>query len=449
MRRRRLLLPLAGAVAMSLASLTAGASVAADEPGKIEHLVVLMQENHTFDNYFGTFPGADGPPPGTCIPVDPAVKGGKCIAPYHLESTRTVDPHHGRDTALEAYNGGAMNGFVAAQNARNLPGEVAMGYYDGRELPYYWNLATDYVLADRFFSSSFGASLEGHMYWISGQGASSLPPAGGEGFKMQTIFDRLQEAGVDWKFYIQNYDPSITYRNQKPDSPKSAQLIWAPVLNFARFLDTPELNKRIVDLNEYYRDLQNDTLPAVAYIVPSGASEHPPGDITNGHYFGTKVITSLMRSKAWWNSLFVLTYDDWGGWYDHVPPPQVDAEGYGYRVPTLFISPYARHGTIDSTVYDYTSILRFIEENWKLEPLTARDATANSIGAALNLTQAPTAPRFPAPVYPYVPKEDPRSRLPLLAAYSGVVVLFVGGILLVARRSNRLGQPSSAEEVSA
>ncbi len=431
---------------MTLGSLASAAPAAADQPGKIEHVVVLMQENHTFDNYFGTFPGADGPPPGTCMPVDPGVKGGKCVRPYHLDSTRTVDLHHGTDTARAAYNGGRMDGFVATQNARNLPGEIAMGYYDGRDLPYYWNLATDYVLADRFFSSSMGASLEGHMYWVTGAGETRIPP---QGFEMQTIFDRLQAAGVDWKFYIQNYDPSVTYRNPNLDSAKSAQLIWAPVLNFARFLDDPALNSRIVDLDEYFRDLANDTLPAVAFMVPSGASEHPPGDVTNGHYFATKVITSLMRSESWWNSLFVLTYDDWGGWYDHVTPPQIDSEGYGYRVPTLFISPYVRHGTIDSTVYDYTSILRFIEENWKLQPLTARDATANSIGAALDLARAPAAPRFPAPVYPRVPKEDPKSRVPLLAAYSGVVVLFIAGAVIVRRRSDRFSQTTTGEGVAA
>ena len=151
-----------------------------------------------------------------------------------------------------------------------------------------------------------------------------------------------------------------------------------------------------------------------------------------GQEFGVSLITAFMRSSAWNDGLFVCTYDDWGGFYDHVAPPQVDADGYGFRVPALFISPYARGGTIDHTVYDYTSILRFIEDRWKVQPLTARDASANSIAAALDLSQAPLPPRFPDRVYPLPQPPPAPARATLFMSYLVVVMLLVIAIAWLA-----------------
>ena len=402
----------------------------------IEHVVVLMQENHTFDNYFGTFPGADGIPSGTCVPRDPVGASAGCVAAFHLDSHRTTDLNHGLDVAVRAINDGKMNGFIAAQNQRNLPGDLAMGYYDGSDLPFYWNLAASYVLADRMFSSDLGGSKENHVYWVSGQSGGNSVPA--TGYEFTTIFDLLQAAGVDWKFYVQNYDPSINFRTTS-GSAKDAQTVWAPLVNFPRFIDNPEMASRIVDVSQYHKDLAAGTLPAVAYIVPSGQSEHPPGDVTIGQVYGASLVTALMTSSSWSSSLFVLTWDDWGGWYDHVAPPQVDGDGYGMRVPALFVSPYAPVGLADSTTYDFTSILRFIEDNWRLQPMTARDAAANSIGTALNFNQAARAPILPDKTYPAVTRTDPTSRLALLAIYGLIVlVLPIAAFLLRRRRSTAL-----------
>jgi phospholipase C len=410
-------------------SLLLPSSAAAVTPATpIEHLVVLMQENHTFDNYFGTFPGADGLPSDVCQPLDVTDPSQGCIKPYHINQPRTSDPDHSSQAAREAYNDGLMDGFAAAQVNRNLDPRATMGYWDGNDLPLYWNLATDYTLADRFFSSALGASQTNHMFWIAGQsgGGGGIPK---EGFSVPTIFDRLEAAGVTWKMYVQNFDPTVTFRSSENHGP---QVIWAPLLAFPRFIDNPALRSHIVDLSEYFDDLSNGTLPAVSYIVPSGSSEHPPGNVTTGQNFGASLITALMRSEAWSQSLFVLTHDDWGGYYDHVGPPQVDAEGYGFRVPALFVSPYSRRGEIDHTVYDYTSILRFIENNWHVEPLTARDASANSIAAGLDFSQPPTAPRFPETVYGPPPAASTGApRLILIAAYASVVLLFLLGLLLI------------------
>jgi phospholipase C len=218
-----------------------------------------------------------------------------------------------------------------------------------------------------------------------------IPP---NGFgNIPTIFDRLERRNISWKFYVQNYRPGITYRSRGVGD-SGAQPVWVPLLAYNRYIGNPRLFSHIVDLSEYYRDLQNGTLPAVSYIVPAGSSEHPPGNIKSGERFVRTLINSLQQSSAWSSSAFTWTYDDWGGWYDHVRPPQVDRYGYGFRAPALLVSPYARTGYIDHHTLDFTSILRFIEENWSLPPLARRDARANSIRTAFDFSQSPRAPQF-------------------------------------------------------
>ncbi|HMB21795.1 MAG TPA: alkaline phosphatase family protein, partial [Anaerolineales bacterium] len=358
----------------------------------VEHFIVLMQENHTFDNYFGTYPGADGIPEGTCMPVDPFdKKNTECVEPFHIGSRPSEDLDHSLTTFKLQYNDGKMDGFIYALNQRNQNGAMTMAYYDDRDLPYYWNLADEYVLFDKFFTSDHGGSFANHMYWVAAQqGGSRVSP---DGYDLVTIFDRLEERGISWKFYVQNYDPNINYRTAGQIlGNRASQVIWVPLLNIPRFLDDPELSSHIVDMNEYYTDLENGTLPAVAYIVPSGASEHPPGSVQSGQKFVKSLIQALMRSEAWDSSAFLLVYDDWGGWYDHVPPPQIDDFGYGMRVPALMVGPYVRRGYVDSTQLEFTSILKFIEDNWNLKPLTKRDANANSLASAFDFSQSPREP---------------------------------------------------------
>lgn len=410
----------------------------------LEHLVVLMQENHSFDNYFGTYPGADGIPPGTCMPFDPLSATGECVEPFHIgdNDVELEDPDHSSTTHAIQFNEGQMNGFVYALELRNQDGRLAMGYYDDRDLPYHWNLADDYVLFDRFFSSAAGGSFINHMYWVAAVGAAERP-APGELDGVVTIFDRLQEAGIDWKFYVQNYEPGLTYRtlNDYP-SDRAAQVVWVPLLNIDRFIDDPELASRIVGLDEYYLDLERGTLPAVAYIAPSGPSEHPPGSLLAGQRFVRSLIQSLMRSDAWSTSAFMVTYDDWGGWYDHVAPPRVDADGYGFRVPAFLVGGYARQGHIESATLDYTSILRFIEDNWGLEPLAARDSAATSIAGAFDFSRPPREPAFIS--FDRVPPEgrpEPRREI-LYGAYTVALAVALTTIVLAARTGGRRAAPA-------
>ena len=397
----------------------------------IEHFIVLMQQNHSFDNYFGTYPGADGIPAATCMPQKPDdTQDTACVKPFHIGERTIADLSHNRGTFLRQYNDGSMNGFVNAHNRRNQDGAIAMGYYDERELPYYWNVADEFVLFDRFFSSAGEGSRKNHLYWVT---ATPGPETGqmGEGGlgDLPTIFDRLQERGVTWKFYVQNYDPALTYRAQGTGDKKTAQTVRVPLLNYPRYLDNPELASHIVDLDEYYADLRNGTLPQVAYIVSSGATERPPGNLQAGQQFVKRLIDALMASESWSSSAFMWTYDDWGGWYDHVPPPQVDAYGYGFRVPALLVSPYARRGHVDSTQLDFTSILRFIEDNWGLQPLAERDARANSISSAFDFAQAPREPQLLSYQRGEGPLRAEPRRAVLYSAYGTALAL--AGLLIV------------------
>jgi phospholipase C len=359
----------------------------------IQHFVTLLQENHTYDNYFGTYPRGNGLPAGVCVPVDPRKPHGRCVRPFHLGSNQVVpaDPDHSSVTAGLQYNHGRMDGFVRALDTRNQDGRLAMGYRNGSDLPYYWNLADRYVLYDRFFSSAMAGSFLNHVYWVSGGPASGYDRTPPGGYRhLRTIFDRLESAGVSWKFYVQNYNPHLTFRTlRRFPGNRASQVVWVPLLSIPRYLDTPKLRSHIVPLDQYYNDLLNGTLPAVSYIVPSGPSEHPPSSVSSGQAFVRSLVNSLIESRQWKSSAFLLAYDDWGGWYDHVKPPQVDKYGYGFRVPALLVSPYAKRGFIDNTQLDFTSILRFIEQNWHLKPLTKRDAHANSIASGFDFQQAP------------------------------------------------------------
>lgn len=405
----------------------------------IEHFIVLMQENHSFDNYFGTYPGVDGFPKGTCVPVDPRRPSGSCIRPFHIGDNKVepTDLDHSLATYERQYNHGRLDGFVHALNLRNQDGRLALGYYDARDLPYHWNVADRYVLFDRFFSSAGAGSFVNHMYWVAGRGgdADRIPQTG---YTVPTIFDRLEARGISWKFYVQNYEPRLTYRTLRQfPANRTSQVVWVPLLNFDRFIEDRTLASHIVDLSEYFDDLHRGTLPAVAYIAPSGPSEHPPSSLASGQAFVRTLVTSLMESRYWKSSAFLYAYDDWGGWYDHVRPPRVDADGYGFRVPALLVSPYARRGVVDHTRLDFTSILAFIEHNWGIRPLAARDAHARTFLDAFDFS-APARPAvlIPAERRPVLGPDRRRAEVVIYAGY-GLAFAAAGALIVVAATRGR------------
>jgi phospholipase C len=427
------------ALAAAVLLVPAGGPARAAEPAPrtpIRHLVMLMQENHSFDNYFGTYPDADGIPAGTCMPVRPDKPEKGCVQPHHLTAGPPRDHSHDHKTALRQLNGGRMDGFIRALEVRRQDGAVAMGYYDRGDLPFHWAVADEYVLFDRFFSSSMEGGDANHVFWVAGRPNADDGP---------TIFDRLQQRGISWKFYVAGYDPRLNIRT--PPSRRDARwgrvLDDVPILKMTRFADDRRLASRIVDLGQYYQDLQDGTLPAVSFIVDYGASEHPPGNLALGQRLVRSLVNGLMASTAWKDSAFLYTYDDWGGWYDHVRPPRVDASGYGFRVPALLVSPYARRGHVDHTQLDQTAGIKFIEENWGLPPLSSRDAAARTFTGALDFS---SPPRGPSLLFPGSGGGGATVRRPpsgLLYGFYGaafvVAALVLGAAFAASRRQDRPG----------
>src|SRR5258706_2069978 len=360
----------------------------------IQHVIVLMQDGHTFDNYFGTYLGANGIPQGVCMPVDPTNSKASCVKPFHVGNLSIDDLDQSLATFVLQFDRGSMDGFVSSLNKKNKDGALTMGYYDEGDLPYYWNLADEFVLFDHFFSSTYESDFSNYMYWVAAVPGGGRLLSTGYGENVPTIFDNLEARAISCKFTLNNHNPFLHYRSNFIDGKIPAQVTHLPLSSFDRFIDDPALSSHIVDLDQYYSDLRNNTLPAVAYVLPMGVREDQTIGIQSGQRLTKTMVQALMQSEAWNSSAFVLTYSGWGGWYDHVPPPRIDEFGYGFRVPTILISPYARQNYIDSSQLDSTSILKFIEDNWNLKPLADRDAKANSIKSGFDFTQPPRSPHF-------------------------------------------------------
>ena len=372
---------------------------------KIEHVVWIIQENRSFDNYFGKYPGAEGIPPGTCLPKLPG--SAACVRPFHLPARfPACDLSHNWSIAHAAYDHGAMDGFVWAEGT-----SYTMGYYKGSDIPNYWNYARHYTLDDRFFSSLNGPSLPNHVYTVAAQSGGLIVNPGNlkqlkrvmddpDGFSFASMINLFSKSAISWKYYIETLPKRrgrVTGMNLRYPNPKKFSL-WNPLVGFAAVRRNPSLMEHLVSQDEYYQDLKHGTLPEVSWLIPAFQdSEHPPEPVRQGMWYVTRLINALMQSRYWDNSVIFLTWDDYGGFYDHVDPPQVDAYGYGPRVPLLVISPFAKADYITHQMGDFTSMLKFIEERWGLGHLTARDDRASDLRDAFDFNQKPNPPLI-APV---------------------------------------------------
>ncbi len=330
----------------------------------VNNVVVIFQENHTFDNYFGTFPGANGTAgKNLCLPQSPG--SSRCTKPFHLPTVTPHDLNHRWEAAHADYDGGKMDAFVYTEG-----GDETMGYYDGGDLPHYWKAARTYVLCDRYFTSVMSQSAPNHLYLVAGTSggitSNMLPPT----LKFKPIFEQLDRKRISWRVYgLTKWFESFEYVQNNP----------AVKANFA-------------GSQKFEQDLSQGNLPQVSWIIGApGGSEHPPGNIQLGEASVAGLINGIGASKYWGSVAAFVTWDDYGGWYDHVPPPQVDQYGYGFRVPSLVISPYARKGIVDSQTNDHTSILKFIETRFGLSPLSSRDASAGDMTEAFDFKQTPRA----------------------------------------------------------
>ena len=396
---------------------------------KIKHIIVIMQENRSFDHYFGTFPGADGIAmkdgvPTVCLPSSRSMA---CIAPYHTNTDIFGGGQHGTANGMRDIDGGRMDGFVIEgekgergcrwfENRPECTAETTdvMGYLDDREIPNYWAYARNFVLQDHMFESALGWSLPAHLFIVSGWSATCdqqgdpmschsdlldlkkaswwqqqkyrlihyakrlhiLPKTyafmdhvqGEErDYAWTDLTYLLHKYGVSWSYYISaGPEPDCENDDEQDCVLKYQDQLTPGDWNPLRMFDTVKEDKQldnIRDISEFYQAASQGNLPAVSWVVPNGeVSEHAPGRVSAGQSYVTGLINAVMNGPDWDSSVIFLTWDDWGGFYDHVPPPRIDENGYGLRVPALVISPYAKKNYIDDTVKSFDGYMKFIED---------------------------------------------------------------------------------------
>jgi len=368
----------------------------------IKHVVFLIKENRTFDHMFGTFPRANG--------VSVGMLNGQPRTLVRGTDGRTDgDIPHCYNCSIVAWNQGEMDGFLQGEH-----GEWAYTQLHQDQLPNYWHWAQNNVLFDNFFASAHGPSFPNHLYSIAATSGGAhdnprrtpslthgsntfgcdAPPEqlveveDSEGnikkvppcFDFLTEGDLLNRADIPWAQYAASED-------QKG-------YIWSAYSAIRRYREDPERWQRhMFPVDDVVDDIKAGLLPPVTWITPRfELSEHPEYNFCHGENWSTKVIDAIMRSPMWESTAIFLTWDDYGGFYDHVPPPQVDGFGFGIRVPMIVISPYARQGEISGELGEFSSVLRFIEDNWGLRQLTERDRDATPMLSAFDFSQDPRPP---------------------------------------------------------
>jgi phospholipase C len=319
----------------------------------IKHVIVDMQENRSFDHYYGFAPfvGADGIPAGYSQPDG----HGGLVAPQRFTSLSTPDISHTWSAMHGEYHGGAMDGFYTTHGAN------ALGYYTEADLPFYYGLFKSSTLCVNYFSPLLGPTYPNRFYLAAAtSGGITTNNVWGYGvFDHPTILDLLEAARVTWKIYNIGFDSVL-----RGDS-DNVFVFWK------RWAHDP---RTIASKDDYLTDLRLGRLPDVSFIIPSfsmGWDEHPPADVSVGMGIQRELIAALQQSSAWPGAAYILTYDESGGFFDHVPPPKLDAYGLGMRVPTWVISPLAKPAHLEPTLYEHTSILKFIEAVFGLPTLAS------------------------------------------------------------------------------
>jgi phospholipase C len=371
-------------------------------PDPIQHIVILIKENKSFDNYFGTFPGADGA-------TVAQTSDGRTIPLIHTPDRLLVDIGHAGDSARMAVDAGKMDGFDKLEGAIQNGQDLALSQVSQQDIPNYWTYAKTFTLDDHFFSTINGPSFPNHLVTIMGSSRNTddnpilntyhswgcdagkytkvdaANPQTGDHywikpcFDANTLPDELQKAGISWKYYA-------------PGQYQSGY-IWSALNSIKHIRYSPLWQSNVPDTSQFIKDVKAGTLPQVSWVVMNEkVSEHPPNSTCLGENWTVNALNTLMQSPLWSNTVVFVTWDDFGGFYDHVPPPHLDYISYGPRVPTIVISPYARAHFIDHSRYDFASILRYVEDKYNIPPLSTYDQSAASIGADLNPAQQPIPP---------------------------------------------------------
>ena len=403
---------LAAAVVLSLGLLSCSSVTTSSPQGihKIKHVIIIMQENRSFDSYFGTYPGVIGIPKGVCLP-DP-MRGG-CDTPFHDTADVNGGGPHGHPNSVADVAAGSMSGFVAqmeqAQPSCRSPDDPActvstasaepdvMGYHTAAEIPNYWTYAKDFVLDDRMFEAVSSWSLPEHLYMVSAWSAkckdanpstcvnnvnsySTDPIDIAVRSELSTGTTQIDLAWTDITWLLYKYHVSWAYyvdTGFQPDCnddsaetcPPVAQSfstpgIWNPLPLFNDVQEDHQI-ANIKPVGSYLTAAKTGTLPSVSWIVPSGPnSEHPPSSVHQGQAYVTALVNAVMEGPDWDSTAIFLSWDDWGGFYDNIAPPPVDRNGYGIRVPGIVISPYAKQGYIDNQTLSSDAFLKFVEDDF-------------------------------------------------------------------------------------
>jgi phospholipase C len=423
---------------------TAAATAAATQH-HLKHIVIMTQGGRSFDNYFGGTRKVNGIRQVPCQLQATSTQRG-CIGAHPI--TRHTVPSSlrtGPQAQLVSVDGGHMDGFVRAQNRPGADGTSAMGYYLPKSLPLLHELVGRGVLFDNWFSGVPGGSVPNDLFDITAQrpSQSSIIPTHGWP-DQQVIFDRLGAAGVSWRIYVQNYEPALTIQTAATKQRLGGQLARVPLLAMPRYLRSPALMSHIVDMDQYYRDLESNKLPAVSYIVSTAATEQTPRDPVKGHQLIRAVLNGLLASAAWQSSALLVSWDSSGGWYDHVAPPRIDGTATGLRVPAMLISPFARAGTINHTQFDAASTLKMIESTFGVAPLTARDRDAGNPASVLSFNLAQQRPRLVG-VTTDAPVVQP-DRSTLVLGYLAVLAVALAACAVALRSGRR--RPGNEEAVT-
>jgi len=426
---------------------------------KLNHVVVILQENWSFDSLYGEFPGAnglpeDGPPiaqldkqnqPYTTLPqpkdtnkkpvsADPRFPANLPVRPFDIDQFVAPNQLIGDLTQRfyqeqQQIDGGKMDKFVAENQTDGL----TLGYYNATVLPE-GQLAKQYTMADNFFHAAFGGSMLNHFWLIAAATppwpnapASMVAQVGPDGalvkdgavtpdgylvntafpangphpatitdtaqlvppLTLPTIGDRLDEKNISWGWFSGGWNDAVAGR-----ADPLFQFNHQPFAYFAKYgKGTPGQAAHLHDEQDFLRAAHDNTLPAVAFVKPAGADNEHPGyaDLARGQQHVADLVKAVQQSPAWADTAIIVTYDESGGFWDHVAPPKGDRWGPGTRVPAIVISPYAKKGFVDHTQYDTTSILKLIEDRWGLAPLGTRDAAANGLANAFDFGQTPPA----------------------------------------------------------
>lgn len=378
---------------------------------QIQHIIFLVRENRSFDHYFGLFPGADGTSTAT-------ISNGQTISLGHATDATPQDLCHTTQCAEIGIDGGKMDGFDLLLGGNKNNDFIAFTQMWQQDIPNYWKYAQTFVLGDHMFSSEHSDSFPNHLYTVGatsdGVVAIPLPPLTNSSenyswgcdappdvtvaqvddednidavfpcFDFPVLPQSLSSIGVSWKYYAVPEDTTgYTFSTLDAIDPIRNGPLWS---------------SNVVADTTFINDAATGNLPAVAWLTTGRhMTEHPPESVCSGENWTVNALNAVMQGPDWNSTVIFVMWDDFGGFFDHVPPPTEDSYGLGERVPFLIISPFAKAGYISSTQYEASSILKFVEERFGLPPLTQRDANANDTTDSFNFSQSPLPPLILTP----------------------------------------------------